>query len=88
MDSQMMQGTEAQMKGGGFCPEGGAIFHLPQRLSRARGSWAGRSPCIQLFGDASWPEFGVEGLDEEFGKSRGCWGQAGKLGWLPGLGPA
>lgn len=29
-----------------------------------------------------------KGLDEKFGKSRGCRGQAGELGWLPGLGSA
>lgn len=29
-----------------------------------------------------------EGLDEKFGKSRGCWGQAGELGWWPGPGSA
>lgn len=29
-----------------------------------------------------------KGSDEKFGKSRGCRGQAGELGWLPGLGSA
>lgn len=46
------------------------------------------SPCIQFFGGTTWPRPGEEGLDEKFGKSRGCWGQAEKPGWLPGPGPA
>lgn len=81
------QGTKAWMKGGGLTQRG-ALFSTCHRPSRVRGRWAGGSPCVQLFGDARWPGSGEEGLDEKSGKSRGCWGQAGKLGWLPGLGLA
>ena len=75
-----MHHPKAQMRGGGVCPKGGAISHLLQRLNGAGGSQAEGNPCMQLFGGGSWPGPGEEGLDEQFGKCRGCWGLAGKRG--------
>lgn len=55
-------------------PRGGVIFHLPQRLTRARGYRQEEAPAL-----SSLEMSAGLGLRE----SRGCWGQVGWLGWLP-----
>lgn len=64
---RLLWGTESTDEGRRGLPGGGRRFPLAEGLTAGQEEGG---PRLRLFGGATWPRPGEEGLDEKFGKSR------------------